>query len=270
MENDSWRDETLELLKQILQNDNQVLSLSLFGSLANPEVVKDKWSDIDALLIVEDTALDKFFPNIEWLSPVGEIFTLQQSSHGVSHATKVIFKDFKKIDFVISTKSKIIEAKPFWTKQKFIFSNSDEIKQVLDEKALATIPDNPNDYDLEKLTNEYWYISYTVITKVIRKDLLIALHLAIELYRLCLVLGMWLRDKETGTYIHRTGGVKNDLLKKMNVKLEEISGNGILSLVEQCGREFDKLSLEWSPDYDPHLPVFEKLLTEARKDLPIA
>lgn len=267
MENDSWREDTLELLKQILQPNNQVLSLSLYGSLASSEIEKDSWSDIDALLVVEDSVLANFYPSIEWMSPLGKVFVLQQSSHDQTSTTKVIFEDFKKIDLVITTKSRIIGSKPFWTKQKFVFSNSEEIKQILEEKALITTPDNPNDYDLEKLANEFWYISFTVVSKVIRNDLLIALHLALDLYRLCLVLSMWLRDKETGTYIHRTGGIRNDTIEKMNIRLEKITEKGILTLVEQCGREFDKLALAWSPDYAPHFPIFERLVNTARKDL---
>lgn len=263
MDNDSWREETLDLLTNILQPDKQVLSLSLFGSLANSEIETDRWSDIDALLIVDDAAFDKYTLSADWLAPLGKIFSIQLSPNVI----KVIFDDFKKIDLVINTKSKIINEEPFWTKQKFVFSNSDEIKKILEEKALTTIANNPNSYDLVKLANEYWYISFTAVTKLIRNDLLISLHLALELYRICLILGMWLRDKEAGTYIHRTGGVRNNVLEKMNIKLEEMTKEGILNLIEQCGEEFDKLALEWSPDYNPHSPLFKKVLTEARKDL---
>ncbi len=269
MDNESWREQTLELLKQILQPNNQVLSFSVYGSLANTEVEKDRWSDIDALLVVENSALDSFFPNIEWLKQLGEVFIVQQSSNDITHVTKIIFNDFKKIDLVITTKSKILEMEPFWTKQLFVFSKSDEIKQILEEKALTKVPDNSSTYDIEKLANEYWYISFTVVIKIIRNDLLIALHLALELYRLCLVLGMWLRDSDTGTSVHRTGGVRNEIIENMDIKLEKMTKERILSLVEQCGKEFDKLALEWSPNYAPKLPTFERLLVEAKKDLSI-
>ncbi len=268
MEYQTWREATLEKLTQILQPANQVLSLSLFGSLSNPEIAKDKWSDIDALLIVADEALDKYFPSIDWLKPLGKIFALQQSSNKQSQCSKVIFSDFKKIDLVISTRSKLIAGKPFWTKQKFVFSNSPEAKQIMQEKALPSIPDNPNDYDLKKLSDQFWFISFVVVTKVIRNDLLIALHLALDLYRNCLLLGMWQRDRETGTYIHRTGGAKNTLLvKEMDIKIEDLSKKGVLLLVEKCRQEFDKLALEWDPDYTPHLPIFKKVLEMAEEEI---
>ena len=169
---------------------------------------------------------------------------------------------------MITTRSKIIQEKPFWTKQKLVFSNSDEISQILEEKALTTILDNTNDYDLEKLINEYWYISFTAVTKVMRNDLLIALHLSLDLFRLCLVLTMWLRDKESGTYIHRTGGIRNETIEKMDIQLDNITGQGILTLIEQCGKEFDTLALEWSSEYTLRYPVFKKVLTKARENIP--
>jgi len=50
--------EKLDKLKSALENDPSVLTLSMFGSITNPITQLDKWSDIDALLVIEDKDLD--------------------------------------------------------------------------------------------------------------------------------------------------------------------------------------------------------------------
>ncbi|RJP47492.1 MAG: hypothetical protein C4584_00365 [Armatimonadetes bacterium] len=267
MDDPLWRESTIKKLTQILQLDNQVLSLSLFGSLVNTEVEKDKWSDIDALLVVEDAAFSKYSDSSDWLNSLGEIFVIMRSTGEQNQTTKVIFSDFRKIDLILLTKSRMLRKKPFWTKQVFVFTNSTEVKQFLEDNALKTELDNLNVYDLDKLANDFWFLAFTAVSKVVRNDLLIALHLALDLYRNCLLLGMWLRDKETGTYIHRIGGVRNDLVEKMDIKITDLSKEGILNLIENCGKEFDKLAKEWSPNYEAYAPLFKTAIDQAKKDL---
>lgn len=268
MEQHTRKQEILRGLEVILKSDEGVLSLSLFGSLANGEVEKDRWSDIDALIVVRDDALERFFPSVSWLSPLGDVFAIQQSSSEDRKTTRVIFKDFEKMDLVITTESAVKDRSPFWVKQKLVFSRSETISSILEERALEIVRPNVwRPYDLEPLVNEFWFVSFVAVTKVVRDDLLIALHLALDLYRDCLLLGMWLRDKETGTHMHRTGGTGADVAKRLDIRLGEISKENILSLIKQCGGEFDKLALQWSPGYVPRLPAFEKVLTLARKDL---
>lgn len=263
MENESWREAVLAKLTVLLRRNKDVLSLSLYGSLANSKVEKDKWSDIDALLVVEDSALDTFYPTMEWLKPLGEIFAYQQ----VDYCTKVIFADFRKIDINIRTRSQIAESQAFWTKQRFIFSNDEEVKRILEERFKTYYPPSVGSYNFPQLVEEYWYISFVAVTKLIRNDLLTSFHLTLELYKKCLELVMWLRDKEVGTNIHRTGGVRNDFLEKMTIQFQGLTKKDILNLIEKSGKEFDTLALKWSPEYTAHLPIFEKVLASARNDI---
>lgn len=71
-----WRENIIESLKNIFDNKSDVLSFSIFGSLSDDTIEKDRWSDIDAMLVVEDTAFDKYFPNVEWLSSMGTNFSM--------------------------------------------------------------------------------------------------------------------------------------------------------------------------------------------------
>lgn len=265
MNNNSWRDETINELSSLLKNNSEVLSLSIYGSLASENVEVDKWSDIDVLLVVEDDSIDKYYSSTSWLETLGEIFSVQQNSSNNSSTTKIIFKDFRKIDMIIATKSQILNSKPFWTKQKFVFSNSDQIKSILEKNAITSFAADTKNYYLDKLSNEFWFIAFTAVNKVLRKDLLIALHLTLDLYKSCLVLLMWMRDKETGTNVHRVGGLKNELIENMNIKIDDLSSKGILKLIEKCGVEFDKLAKEWETSYKEHSSTFKIYLDEAKK-----
>ena len=85
--------------------------------------------------------------------------------------------------------------------------------------------------------------------KVVRNDLLIALHLTLDLMRICLVLRMMLRDRTEGTHHHRIGGVGNELVAQMNTLPHDFSAGGILAIIEYYSQIFDKLAKVWSPNY---------------------
>ncbi|HUD45034.1 MAG TPA: aminoglycoside 6-adenylyltransferase [Patescibacteria group bacterium] len=225
----------------------------------------DRWSDHDVFLIIRDGSLDKFYPSQEWLKPLGEIFAIQQNADEIHANVKVIFSDFRKIDLVIATRSNAEHELKFITRQKIIFSKNESVTKLLNDAPLS-LP-YKSSYQFEQLVNDFWYWSFVAVTRTVRNDLLASLSLALELYRKCLSLCMWLRDRETGTDIHRIGGVKNELLEKMNIQLNGTSKKDIIALVEQCGKEFDKLAFEWNPEYKKHFPIFEKLLILAEEDL---
>lgn len=260
-----WREKTLHELDLLFKDNPDVISLSLFGSTSKPDVQVDRWSDHDVLVIVKDGALGKFYPTREWLKPFGDIFAIQQNEDEIHCNIKVIFSDFKKIDFVLTTESKAKNELKYLTKQMVIFSKDHSITELLQEAPLS-LPNNTV-YDFDKLIQDYWYWSFVAVTKLIRNDLLISLHLTLDLYRKCLELGMWLRDRETGTNVHRTGGVRNDLIEKMNIELQGSSKKDILELIEKCGKEFDKLALEWDSNYEIHFSTFEKMLSLAKEDI---
>src|SRR5258708_27416759 len=139
MENNSWREETLSKLKAFLSDKEGVVSLSLFGSLSKPDVMKDKWSDIDALLVVKDSAKNQFYPSTLWLEDIlGEIFTCLPSYNDQMFNMKVIFNDFRKIDFIITSDDVVKKGFPLLTKQQIVFSKSEEIAKILSEAPLIS------------------------------------------------------------------------------------------------------------------------------------
>ena len=69
-------------LRAVLAADPRVRSLWLSGSLGRGE--GDAWSDIDALLVVADDALDQFYPAVGWLAP-----QMRRAGHGSGGASLV-------------------------------------------------------------------------------------------------------------------------------------------------------------------------------------
>ena len=84
--------------------------------------------------------------------------------------------------------------------------------------------------------------------------MLIALHLTQDLIRDCCVLGMMLRDRVTGTNIHKDGGSGNQLVLQLQRAQQPFTPLGILDSIQECGEIFEKLASEWSSQYqDNHL-----------------
>jgi hypothetical protein len=84
------------------------------------------------------------------------------------------------------------------------------------------------------------------VYKVVRNDLLIALHLAQELIRDCSVLGMMLRDRATGTNIHKHGGIGNQIVAQLEVTQKPFTPVGILDSIRESNEVFENLACEWS------------------------
>jgi len=65
MRTNGWQTEAIAALTDVLKDEPNVRALVLFGSAALS--VCDVWSDIDLLLVVEEQALKRFFPTLDWL-----------------------------------------------------------------------------------------------------------------------------------------------------------------------------------------------------------
>jgi hypothetical protein len=97
--------------------------------------------------------------------------------------------------------------------------------------------------------NSFWFKGMLAVTKVVRNDLLIALHLALEMVQDCCVLGMLLRDRLEGTAHHRHGGVGNETVSQLAPTRQPYTASGILDSLEQSSLAFDRLAAQWSDDY---------------------
>lgn len=88
--------------------------------------------------------------------------------------------------------------------------------------------------------------------KLGRGDRLIGLHLLLELCRLCLVEAMLLRDRDTGTTVHR-GGTSRDALASEVLRLAAwpLAMSRRPNVVEATVALYDRWHFELEPNYRP-------------------
>src|SRR5205823_591982 len=117
------------------------------------------------------------------------------------------------------------------------------------------------------MVNGFWFKGMLALTKVMREDRLIALHLALEMVQECCVLGMLLRDRAEGTAHHRHGGAGNEVAALLEGTRHPHTAAGILDSLEQAGIVFDRLAAHWSADYQNQRQPLLAWISAAREEL---
>lgn len=261
--NDTWQTTALKSIESQLEANPGVLALYVFGSVVNNSDSLDLWSDLDLMIVLKDDSISQFYPKLDWLSSFGEIFGYEQSIYNNSYTTKVIFENSIKIDFVFVTESKfnreIVNNKAL----RLIFSKT-KITEIItnldDSPPTITVPN-----DLSQQTNSFWYIAYTALSKTSRNDLLIGLHLTLELYKKYLELLMLKRDMKLNTNIHRIGGQFNEKIHDLKFISKIKSKQEIVEMINIVCREFDHLATELDSNYISKLSTANTLISIAKQ-----
>lgn len=267
-----WQDSVLSDLISYFEPDEDVLGLVLFGSFSKPEFHPDDWSDLDILVVVKDNRLGRFFPTTEWINHFGRLYTYSQSSDDFKCTTRACFENFNRIDFVITTEGKLEEISkrveiPFYSGLKVLFSRSKVVDEIATQKhSQQEVLPAAQEQFLE-MVRDFRFKSMLAVYKVVRNDLLIALHLAQDLIRDCCVLGMMLRDRATGTNIHKHGGIGNQLVAQLDVTQKPFTSGGILDSVRESNEVFEKLACEWSSDYQESRQPLLDWIEQAKAEL---
>jgi len=268
MRTDGWQIEAIAALTPVLEDDPNVRALVLFGSAALS--VCDVWSDIDLLLVVEEQALLRFFPTLDWLQALGDIYAFEQFPQAQGGVTRVCFIDFRRLDLVIVCESFV--AKQDWSAKlsagaRPLFSRSEAVNRLLATTQIQSPPPLIAPDSFERMVQQFWYKAVMATTKVVRNDQLIALHLALELLQECCVLQMLLRDRVSGTNQHRDGGIGNVFVAQLEGMPPVYSAASILDMIEQSSRMFDALAEQWSDLYVERHASLRVLLEQAKAKL---
>ena len=258
----------LEQLTTLLRPDPVVVALAIFGSVAEGRA--DEWSDLDALLVVEEDALATFFPAVDWLATLGTIYACSQSSQAnVRHTTRLCYTDFRRLDLIITTPPALAQINTwpsvsFYRGATVVFSHSDVVQKTL----TATYPVPPPypftpDSFLPR-ANAFWFKAQLAVTKIMRNDRLRGLHLALDLVRDYLTLGMTVRDRRSGTADYK-GGWGNRFVDK--IEPTDYSGTGILDMIEGVAIGWDQLATQLIADYEERRGPLLAAIERARRDL---
>lgn len=267
-----WQETLAAQLAARLAPDPAVRAWVVFGSAAAGTA--DEWSDLDALLVVRAEAQERF-SHLDWLRPSGEIYTSERHSGPFSRTFRVCFTDLRRLDIVLAAEDDLAQiacwpSVPFADPRarRVLFSRSIVVDDALAQTRPAPVLNPPAPGALEAMADNFWHKGVLAVVKVMRNDRLIALHLALEMAQEGLTLGMLLRDRTTGTSHHRTGGAGNGIVDKWSLTEMPRTASGILSLIAQCGAEFDALSARWQPDYADRRQPFLDFIETARHALP--
>ena len=197
--------------------------------------------------------------------------SLQMSSNLQPRAC---FENFNRVDFIITTEVKLAEISQ-WSSIPFLLWGKGHIPalKVVDEIATQSYsqPELPliTQEQFLEMVRDFRFKSMLAVYKVVRNDLLIALHLAQDLIRDCCVLGMMLRDRATGTNIHKQGGIGNQIVAQLEITQKPFTPIGILDSIKESNEIFEKLAFEWSNSYqESHrflLDWIEKAIVELRE-----
>ncbi len=264
------QENTVQDLIALLQPNKNVRAVYLFGSCACSGVQRDVWSDVDVLVIVDERAMGDFYPTVDWLESLGEPYAYEQNTSEFTNTTRVCYTDFRRVDFVFTTESALeqIEAWPlvaFWQGTRLLFSRSSLVDEILARSFEHPKPPLTSSEQFQTMVNRFWFKGQAAITKVVRNDLLIALHLALEMVQDCCVLGMLLRDRSAGTSHHREGGIGNLVVDQLQATQFPYTAAGILDSIEQTSITFDSLASQWSDDYREHRHPLLGWLEDARE-----
>ncbi len=241
----------------------------LVGSAGQPGGLTDAWSDLDVLIVIEDGALKRYYPSIEWLRPMGTVWALEQPLSGV--ATRVRFADFRRLDLVFRRRSELSDvaawgASLLWSGHRAIFSRSMDLDAALAQTFARPAPPSYDAASFYQLVNAFWFAAGVAVYKVVRGDLLIALHLALELEQQCLVLCMLLRDREEGIDPpSRWGGGAAYIERLQGVHHEHTAG--ILMMIEACAILYDALAAQYGDSYAEHRDPLLRNIAAARVTL---
>lgn len=251
----NWQENMLSDLIAYFESDEDVLGLLLFGSLSQTDPHPDDWSDIDLLVVVQDGKLGHYFPSVEWITYFGPLYTYSQSANEVACTTRACFADFRRVDFVITSPGKLAEIDtwpdiPFFSGAKVLFSRAKVVDEIADRTFVQKGMSPATQEQFLITVRNFRFKSMLAVYKVVRNDLLIALHLAHDLVRDCSVLGMMLRDRSTGTNIHKDGGIGNQLVKRLEDTQQPFTSMGILDSIKASNEIFEKLARAWTDGYE--------------------
>lgn len=264
-----WQRIAIDDLSSLFRKDAEVKALVLTGSLANGSVEPDEWSDVDLKIVLSRPALGRYYSSSDWLESFGEVLAEDRVEHGCTKTLRVCLRPFRRLDLTFVPEPDLEDAgnweyNPFPGPYTVVWSRIPEL-----ERHIADIPppafQDGGEGELDRIQEEFWFKAMIAIAKAVRNDLLVALHLALDLVRDCLVLQMLLRDRTERTTIHRKGGWGNEIVGDLCTGCRQYSSEEILQIVETACTCFDDLAGSLSESYRPRAAQLIPAVKRAQK-----
>lgn len=266
----TWQAQAVDQLSQTFRQDPDAKAFILGGSLADPETQEDAWSDVDAAIILADQTVDRYYLTTAWLSPLGRLVGAERHEDHLTKTLRVCLEGLHRFDLLFIAEStlhnpSLWDRNPFHPSYVVVWSEVPDLETYIALFPAPTVYQDTPREEIEGLVDAFWLKASVAIVKVVRSDLLIGLHLALDLARDCLVLQMIRRDREKRTTIHRTGGWGNELATRIAWDGQEGAGEDALNLITRSCEVFDELASELLPGTDRRGPLLLPIIEAARQ-----
>jgi hypothetical protein len=268
----SWQEPLIQDLISLAEANPDALALAIIGSLGRGGSTPDEWSDVDALLVAPDGALDRLYPDLGWLRPLGEVYACSQSREEHRAVARLCFTDLRRLDLIVETESSIrsLGEHPraaYADGMRVLFSRSPELLRILSSPMPAPpLPPFPIN-SFEALVGDFWFKGVVVVQRVVRNDLLVARDLVLRLEQDCLLLAMLLRDRAKGTCHHRGQDTWSERLERLPKEKHPGDPASLLRRHEALCHLFEQWATEWDPTYTPKRALMLALIAQARRKL---
>ena len=268
LDSQGWQRDTLPQLSQLFENDPEAKAFLLTGSLANPEIEVDGWSDMDVTVILADEAVAHYTQSLAWLHPFGRLIGAERHESQLAKTVRVCLEGFKRFDFIFVPESAVGDSLAqasglFRRPCLMLWSRLPNLEAPFVSSPLSY--QDISEPELERIINQFWFKAAVAIAKVVRNDLLIGFHLALDLARDYLLLQMIRRDREKQTHIHRIGGWGNEVVHGFACNMLENPPLEILNLIAHSCETFDGLASQILPNYVAREPLMRPIIEMARK-----
>ena len=184
-----WQQHLAAEVAGVLENYSSARSVWLLGSLGVSRGAVDPRSDVDVGVVVDDDdTIEDWHLGLQWIAPVGRVWATDRSGGPLRKTTRVVFADCRRLDLIFYGQSlgrPDLPGREVWSRPSGS-AHQGERSPVPPAQALGP---------LGALVNQFRFTASLAVVKLARADELIGLHLALECVRLCLVVGMVLRDE---------------------------------------------------------------------------
>ncbi|MBN2390695.1 MAG: aminoglycoside 6-adenylyltransferase [Anaerolineae bacterium] len=268
----TWQTHALEQLSRHFAAEPDAKAFVLTGSLAAADTTPDFWSDVDVKIILDDQAIERYSTSPTWLQPFGQLVGVERHTGSFTKTLRVCLEGFKRFDLVFIPESALQSLtagdKPLFHQPcTIVWSRLPGLEKHIAPSPPAITYENITSTTIANMADHFWFKAAVAITKVMRSDLLIGLHLALDLARDCLVLQMLRRDQALRTTIHRTGGWGNAWVEQLLWDSPEHSEVQILDLIARSCTSFDELAAMLSPGYTQRWPLLSPAIARAKSML---
>ncbi|MDX9972158.1 MAG: hypothetical protein RBU21_04105 [FCB group bacterium] len=247
-----WQRQALSDVTELLHTKPCVLGLAVIGSCAGADDAIDAWSDVDFVVLVKDPDFEGFLQG-DWLLDIGRLYCCARSRNERFNTVRAYYENGRRYDFLIASSAQWARCSewnpnPVCRAVRCLFSHVPGFPGMV---AADVPPMSP--FPLQELTGlaeQFRFKGMMAAGKVARNDLLVALHLALDMFRDCCVLAMLLRDRELGSNHHRRGDGLNPLHELLREQVGPWDAEGILDAILRSSEAYEALANRLDPQQD--------------------